>query len=378
MSFESKLPNTGTTIFSVMSKLANETGAINLSQGFPNFPIDEKLKSVLSQKIHDDVHQYTPMSGLPELTSGLSQLINRTYGRSLNPEMNILVTAGATQGIFSTILALVRPGDEVIILDPSYDCYEPAVILAGGGAVRIPLNSDFCPDWNKIEHSVSEKTRLIITNNPHNPSGRVWVEEDFISLENIMEQRPELFCLSDEVYEFISFEKKHISMNSRHKIKERTVIASSFGKTFHITGWKIGYLVGPENLISEIKKVHQFNVFSVNSVSQHTLAEYLNHVDVGDLSSHYRIKRDLFRSLLKNSNFKLLPCEGTYFQLADYSSISNIGDVEFCKYLAIENGVAAIPVSVFNANLTDKKIIRFCFAKDDQTLINAAKLLCKT
>jgi len=377
MPIKSKLPNTGTTIFSVMSKLANETGAINLSQGFPNFSVDEKLLQILSSKIQENVHQYAPMPGLPTLLVGLSNLVEKQYNRQLDPGKHILVTAGATQAIFSSILALVQNQEEVIILDPSYDCYEPAVVLAGGIPKRIPLLDDYGPDWDRIEDSINDKTRLIITNNPHNPSGRVWSEEDILNLERLMNDHPNIICLSDEVYEFISFEKKHISLNTREKIRERTIITSSFGKTFHITGWKVGYVVGPENLINEIKKVHQFNVFSVNSVSQAVLGEYLNHINVDDLSSLYQSKRDLFQGLMTESKFKFLPCEGTYFQLADFSQISDQGDLEFCKSLAVDSGVAAIPVSVFNANGLDNKTIRFCFAKDDQTLINAAELLCK-
>ena len=377
MPIKSKLPNTGTTIFSVMSKLANETGAINLSQGFPNFSVDEKLLQILSSKIQENVHQYAPMPGLPTLLVGLGNLVEKQYNRQLDPGKHILVTAGATQAIFSSILALVQNQEEVIILDPSYDCYEPAVVLAGGIPKRIPLLDDYGPDWDRIEDSINDKTRLIITNNPHNPSGRVWSEEDILNLERLMNDHPNIICLSDEVYEFISFEKKHISLNTREKIRERTIITSSFGKTFHITGWKVGYVVGPENLINEIKKVHQFNVFSVNSVSQAVLGEYLNHINVDDLSSLYQSKRDLFQGLMTESKFKFLPCEGTYFQLADFSQISDQGDLEFCKSLAVDSGVAAIPVSVFNANGLDNKTIRFCFAKDDQTLINAAELLCK-
>ena len=235
----------------------------------------------------------------------------------------------------------------------------------------------FLPDWNRIGDAMNSKTRMLITNNPHNPSGRVWSLSDIDSLETIMLDNSQLLLLSDEVYEFISFEKKHISMHTRNKVSERTIISSSFGKTFHITGWKLGYLTGPKGLMEEIKKVHQFNVFSVNSVAQASIAEYLNQTDVQQLGSFYQNKRDVFRQLLEQSRFKLLPCEGTYFQTVSYSDISNEPDLEFCKRLAMEVGVAAIPISVFNANKIDQKIIRFCFAKDNETLIQASEKLCK-
>jgi methionine aminotransferase len=373
----SKLPHVGTTIFSVMSKLASETSAINLSQGFPNFPIDTELKNILRNSADKECHQYAPMGGLPSLLNNIASLIEKSYSRSIHPEKELLITAGATQGIFTVIMALIEQGDEVIILDPSYDCYEPAVVLAGGKAIRIPLNIDFTPNWNAIQQACSSKTKMIITNNPHNPSGKTWNEADFTQLEAILNQNEQIILLSDEVYEYITFEDKHISANTRDKLINRTVITSSFGKTFHITGWKMGYLVAPEHLMVEIKKVHQFNVFSVNSVAQAVLSEYITKVNVNELGTLYQEKRDLFQSLLSKSRFKLLPCEGTYFQVADYSAISSENDVDFCKTLTVEHGVAAIPISVFNANKEDHKMIRFCFAKDDDTLIKAAERLCK-
>lgn len=373
----SKLPNIGTTIFSVMSKLAADTGAINLSQGFPNFPVDPKLVSILQEKATQNFHQYMPMPGSPALLSSVGELIEKTYGRRLNVSNELLISAGATQGIFTTIMALIENGDEVIILDPSYDCYEPAVQLAGGVSVRIPLHLDFTPDWQKIEDSISDKTKMIITNNPHNPSGRVWNETDFDALETIISKNEKIIMLSDEVYEFITFDQKHISANERPLLKERSVITSSFGKSFHITGWKMGYVVAPEKWMIEIKKVHQFNVFSVNSIAQASLTDYIAQTDVSTLGHFYKGKRDLFTSLMKESKFKFDPCEGTYFQVADYSTISDESDVEFCKTLAIKYGVAAIPISVFNANGNDDHKIRFCFAKDNDTLIKAAEKLCK-
>jgi methionine aminotransferase len=373
----SKLPDVGTTIFTVMSKLAAEHNAINLSQGFPDFPIDEQLKQFLSDISFSDEHQYRPMPGSPTLLNAITNQINSQYDRSILPDRELLVTAGATQGIFTAIMALVNAGDEVIILDPSYDCYNPAVRLAGGVPVHVDMTDDLMPDWQRISDSISDKTRLIITNNPHNPSGRVWGEKDMKELERIMMANPQLLMLSDEVYEYITFEQKHLSVNQRSSIRDRAIVVSSFGKTYHITGWKIGYLVAPENLMSEIKKVHQFNVFSVNSTGQEALAKYVPVSAPAELGSMYKAKRNLFTSLLKESKFKLLPSQGTYFQVADYSNISDENDIDFCKYLTEKVGVAAIPISVFNASGKDNKLIRFCFAKQEATLIEAAKKLCK-
>jgi len=373
----SKLPSLGTTIFSVMSKLANEHHAINLSQGFPNFPVNEKLRTIYRETIDLDVHQYAPMPGNAKLLFQISQLIERHYHRTINPNSELLVTAGATQGIFTIIQALVNYADEVVVLDPCYDCYDPAITLAGGKPVHVLLNDEYLPDWDKIEDAISDKTQLLIINNPHNPSGRIWQENDFLALESIMDKNPNLILLSDEVYEFITFEQKHISINTRKKLSNRSIIVSSFGKTFHITGWKMGYLVAPEKYMIEIKKVHQFLVFSVNSVAQETLAKYLEIVDVNQLGSFYQEKRDLFRSLMSQSRFNLLPSEGTYFQLASYLAISNEKDVQFTLKLVKEYGVATIPVSVFNQAEKDMKHIRFCFAKTDETLIQAAERLRK-
>ena len=377
MQFSSKLPHVGTTIFTTMSKMAADYNAINLSQGFPNFPIDSILEEIVRSKTGENVHQYAPMSGLPNLLEKISEMIFNQYNRKIDPASSLLVTAGATQAIFTTIQALVHKNEDVIILDPSYDCYESPVILAGAKPIRIPLNDNFLPDWDKIRSSVSDKTRLIITNNPHNPSGTVWKKEDILELEKLVLDFPNLVVLSDEVYEFISFENKHISANTSEILKDRSVIVSSFGKTFHITGWKIGYVVAPEFLMKEIKKVHQFLVFCVNSLAQASLAEYMNHIDVSTLGRFYQEKRDAFREQLKNSRFELLPCEGTYFQLGSYVNVSDESDVDFAKRLVIEHGVATIPLSVFNANGDDRKILRFCFAKDDKTIQQATEKLCK-
>jgi methionine aminotransferase len=372
----SKLPNIGTSIFTIMSKMAAEYNAINLSQGFPNFPVDERLTDIVATLAKKEVHQYLPMAGYAPLLSKIATLVQNSYGRIPNPETEILVTAGATQAIFATIQALVDTNEEVIILDPSYDCYEAPVLLSNARPVRIALNDDYTPNWETIEKACSSKTKMIIINNPHNPTGKILTESDFEALEKLLLKFPNIIILSDEVYEYITFEEKHISAHTRSQLLNRCVMISSFGKTFHITGWKVGYLVAPDHLMKEIKKVHQFLVFSVNSLSQVAISEYLDIVDVQKISSMYQEKRDYFKHLLKNSRFKLMPCEGTYFQVASYAAISNENDVDFCKRLITEHGVAAIPISTFYADGKDLHLIRFCFAKDNATLEEAAKRLC--
>lgn len=370
----SKLPLLETSIFTQMSLLAQEYNAINLSQGFPNFPVDENLINLVKEKATGAIHQYTPMMGLPALIEKVSFITRTQYQRAVQ-DKNILITAGATQGIFSAIIALVSKEDEVILLEPCYDCYETPILLSGAKPVFIPLQNNFRPDWGAIEAAITAKTKLLILNNPHNPSGILWEEEDFVNLEKIVDKNPQLLLLSDEVYEYITYEKKHISIHQRPKLIDSSIIVSSFGKTLHITGWKVGYLIAPELLLNEIKKVHQFVVFSVNSVSQHVISDYLEQVDLKTLGSFYKTKRDIFCKALETSRFKLLPCEGSYFQLASYASISNEGDVDFCKRMVREYGVAAIPISVFYKNKTDNKLIRFCFAKDDETLKKASEIL---
>ena len=372
----SKLPNITTSIFTVMSKMATEYNAINLAQGFPNFPVDPRLTDIVAKLAKKDVHQYTPMSGYPPLLLQIAKLVKKSYHRIVEPETEILITAGATQGIFATILALIKTNDEVIILDPSYDCYESPVLLCNAKPVRIALNDDYTPNWERIENAFSSKTRMIIINNPHNPTGKILTENDFEALEKLLQKYPEVILLSDEVYEYITFEQQHISAHSRKKLVNRCVIISSFGKSFHITGWKVGYLVAPEFLMKEIKKVHQFMVFSVNSISQIAISEYLDFVSVAEIGSFYQKKRDYFRKLLTNSRFELMPCEGTYFQVVSYAAISDENDVTFCKQLVVEFGVAAIPISTFYADGKDLKLIRFCFAKDKATLEEASKRLC--
>ena len=373
----SKLPHIGASIFSVMSQMANEYSAINLSQGFPNFPVDKRLTDIVTQLITGNVHQYMPMSGFPPLLEKIATLTQQSYQRTVSPKDEILITAGATEGIFAAIQALVIANEEVIILDPSYDCYEAPILLSNAKPIRVTLNDDFTPNWENINAATNKKTKLIIINNPHNPTGKTWTESDFIQLEKLVDSFPNLIVLSDEVYEYITFEQAHISIHHRPKLWNRSISVSSFGKSFHITGWKIGYLIAPEYLIKEIKKVHQFLVFSVNSISQVAISEYLDIVDVYSLRNFYQQKRDLFRNLIKDTKLDLLPCEGTYFQLASYANISKEDDLTFTKRLVTEFGVATIPISTFYANGKETKCIRFCFAKDDATLIQASERLMK-
>jgi methionine aminotransferase len=372
----SKLPNIGTSIFTVMSKMAVEYNAINLSQGFPNFPVDERLTAIMARLAKENVHQYLPMSGYPPLLLNTARLVEQSYHRVVQAETELLITAGATQAIFTAIQALVKTNDEVVILDPSYDCYLVPVLLCNAQAVRVNLNDDYTPNWKRIENAFSAKTKMIIINNPHNPTGKIWTPSDFLALETLLEKYPEVMVLSDEVYEFITFEQKHISVNSRPKLQHRSVVVSSFGKSFHVTGWKVGYLVASEPLMKEIKKVHQFLVFCVNSICQVAISEYLDLVSLDELGTFYQEKRDYFRELLQNSRFELMPCEGTYFQVASFASISNENDMDFCRRLIVEYGVAAIPISTFHADGKDLKLLRFCFAKDNKTLEEAAKRLC--
>ncbi|WP_291274160.1 methionine aminotransferase [Flavobacterium sp.] len=373
----SKLPQITTSIFSVMSQLANDYQAINLSQGFPNFPEDNQLLEISSRLIKQNIHQYAPMAGVPSLLEKIAWQTEKKYNRKINFSSEIIITAGATQGIFTTINTFISNGDEVVILDPSYDSYEPSILVAGGKPIRVSLREDYTPDFNKIEKAITSKTKLIIINNPHNPTGKVWTKTDFEQLETILEKHPHVMLLGDEVYEYITFSQPHISFNTRPKLIDRTIIASSFGKSLHVTGWKIGYLIAPAQLMNEIKKVHQFQVFSVNSFSQHVISEYLELVDFEAISKMYQQKRNLFQELMKDSKFDLLPCEGTYFQIVNYSRISTKKDLDFAKELIQKHSVAAIPISVFYSDHTDRHMLRFCFAKTEETLYAAAEKLNK-
>ena len=373
----SKLPHIGSSIFTVMSQMATEHNAINLSQGFPNFPVDKRLIDIFARLASENVHQYSPMSGYPPLLEKIAKLTQQSYRRIVNNKSEILITAGATEGIFAAIQALVNPNEEVIILDPSYDCYEAPILLSNAKPIRVALNDDFTPNWENINAATNENTKLIIINNPHNPTGKTWTSADFDQLEKLVDSFSNLIVFSDEVYEYITFEQPHISIHNRQKLWNRSITVSSFGKSFHITGWKIGYVIAAEHLMKEIKKVHQFLVFSVNSISQVTISEYLDIVDVYSLGNFYQQKRDFFRNLLKETKLQLLPCEGTYFQVASYTNISSEDDMTFTKRLVTEFGVAAIPISPFYEDGKDTKCIRFCFAKDDATLIQAAERLIK-
>ena len=373
---QSKLPNVGTTIFSTMSKMALDYGAINLAQGFPNFPVDEKLIDIFKDSLTENVHQYAPMAGNPLLIEEIIKLTQKQYGRQID-SAEILVTAGATQAIFTAIQALVFKNDEVVIIDPAYDCYVPAIDLVGGKCVHVSLETDFTVDWNKVEHAINSKTKMLIVNNPHNPSGKIFTQADIQSLKQIFIKNHQLYLLSDEVYEYITFEEKHISINSIPEIRERAIIVSSFGKTFHITGWKIGYLIAPENIMNEIKKVHQFLVFCVNNLAQVSLAKYLQIVDIDLLGAFYQEKRDYFRKLIQGSKFDILPSEGSFFQALSYKNITKQKDTDFVIELVKNHGIAAIPMSVFYENNLDNQILRFCFAKDNLTLEKAAEKLCQ-
>jgi len=368
-----KFPNHSNSIFSVMTQLANQHQAINLAQGFPNFPIDPVLKNITSKWVHEEIHQYLPMAGYAPLLEKIAKLTEVSYARKVNPATEILITAGATQGIFTAIQALVHQNEEVIILDPSYDCYETPILLCHAKPVRIAMQDDFTPNWEAIEKAMTDKTRMIITNNPHNPSGRIWTEFDFLQLEKILDLYPNVIVLSDEVYEYITFENQHISVHQRPKLVDKCISVSSFGKSFHITGWKIGYLIAAAWMMDEIKKVHQYLVFSVNSIAQYALCEYLDVVQIKALAKFYQQKRNLFRQLLQDSRFELLPCEGSYFQTVSYATISDENDIDFTKKLVQDFGVAAIPLSPFYKDHKDSKCIRFCFAKEEATLVEATK-----
>jgi len=378
LEINSKLPFVGTTIFTVMSKMAAEYAAINLSQGFPDFECPDELKDLVNKYIQSGKNQYAPMTGVPLLRERISAKIEKYYGHSYNPETEINITAGATQALYTAITAIVHPGDEVIMFEPAYDSYTPSVMVNGGNPVYLPLSEkDFSIDWERCKNAVNNKTRLIIINSPHNPTGSVITLADLKSLEEITRDT-NILILSDEVYEHIVFDRlRHISISRSGELARRSFVVSSFGKTYHTTGWKIGYCAAPENLMAEFRKVHQFNVFAVNTPIQYAYADFiLNEGHFLRLSNFYERKRDLLINELKDSKFKLLHTKGTYFQLLDYSSISNKNDYDFTEFLTKEIGVAAIPLSPFYSNRNTRKLIRLCFAKKDEVLIEAAEKLC--
>ncbi|WP_299250160.1 methionine aminotransferase [uncultured Lacinutrix sp.] len=373
----SKLPNVGTTIFSVMSALANKHKAINMSQGFPNFKSDQKLIDLVSQAMNSGYNQYAPMPGNMELREAIAKKMELLYQSTYNPETEITVTAGATQAIYSIISTFIRPKDEVIIFRPAYDCYEPAIEVNGGKTISIQLNApDYKVNWEEVANHFSSKTKMIIINTPQNPSGSVFTKTDMLALQKLTENT-NCIVLSDEVYEHIIYDGlEHESACKFPDLKARSFITASFGKTFHNTGWKVGYCCAPKTLMDEFKKVHQFNVFSVNHPTQKALADYLKEPNnyLG-LSEFYQTKRDLFLSLIKDSRFKFTPAKGTYFQVLDFSEITEESDIDYAKQLTIEHGLASIPLSVFNNNKKDDKILRFCFAKTDDTLKKAAEII---
>ncbi|MEM7185040.1 MAG: methionine aminotransferase [Bacteroidota bacterium] len=374
----SKLPNVPTSIFTIMSKMAADHGAINLSQGYPNFDSDPVLIEAVHRAMVDGHNQYAPMGGDPGLRQQIASKVAMLYGRQYNPNSEVTITAGATQAIFTAISALVHAGDEVVIFTPAYDCYEPAIRLMGAKAVPVQLKAPFyAPDWEEVRSQIGERTRMIIVNSPHNPSGMVFSEEDMRQLQDIAEQH-DLWVISDEVYEHIIFDGiAHQSAARFEQLSHRTVITASFGKTFHNTGWKVGYCLAPEPLMNEFRKVHQYNVFSVHHPVQKALAGYLgNQENYLKLPGFYQEKRDFFNALLRKSRFKIKPSQGTYFQLLDFSEITKEGDIAFAERLTKEKGIATIPTSVFNNNGEDFKQIRVCFAKKNETLEAAAQILC--
>ena len=377
--FPSKLPNVGTTIFTVMSALATEHKAVNLGQGFPDFECAPELVNAVTAAMQAGHNQYPPMTGVPALREAVARKIEALHGRAYNPNTEITITAGATQAIITAILAIVHAGDEVIVLDPCYDSYVPNIELAGGKAVRVPLTpGTFRPDFAKISAAITPRTRAILINSPHNPSATIWTAEEMRQLEDLLAPT-DILLISDEVYEHMVFDgAEHQSAARFAGLAARAFIVSSFGKTFHVTGWKVGTVAAPAALTAEFRKVHQFNVFTVNTPVQHGLAAYLQDpTPYLQLPAFYQAKRDLFREGLAGSRFKLLPSTGSYFQCVDISAISDLNEADFCQWLTREVGVAAIPLSAFYEDGFDQRVVRFCFAKKDETLRAALERLRK-
>lgn len=375
----SKLPGTKTSIFSVMSKMAKDYNAINLSQGFPNFETDQALKNLVTEAMQEGYNQYPPDIGVQSLREEISKKIGSLYGKIYDPEKEVTVTNGATQALYSAITAFVNRGDEVIVLKPAYDTYEPTIKQNGGIPVQIQLKGEnYKVDWEEVRSAVTSSTRMIIINTPHNPSGSIFSAEDMKELEKIL-TGTNIILLSDEVYEHLVFDgKTHESASKYPKLAERAIVCSSFGKTFHNTGWKTGYCVAPAQLMKEIRKIHEIVVFSVNHPMQVAYANYLKKTErYLELSKFYQNKRDLFLHLIKDSKFNYTPSNGTYYQLLNFSNITDEKDVDFAERLVKEKGLASIPVSVFNIDEKDNQQLRFCFAKTDETLERAAEILCK-
>ena len=376
---QTKLPHVGTTIFTVMSQLAAEKNAVNLGQGFPDFNCDPALVTAVTGAMQQGLNQYPPMPGVPVLRDAIAAKIEALHARQYSAASEITITAGATQAIITIILAVVHAGDEVIVLEPCYDSYVPNIELAGGVPVRVPLTpGSFRPDFDRIAAAITPKTRAILINSPHNPSGTVWTAADMLRLQEILAPT-NVLLISDEVYEHMVFDgQQHQSAARFPGLAERAFIVSSFGKTYHVTGWKVGYVAAPAALTTEFRKVHQFNVFTVNTPVQYGLAAYMaDPTPYLELPAFYQRKRDLFRAGLARTKFKLLPSEGTYFQCVDISAVSDLGETEFCKWLTSEIGVAAIPLSAFYGNGFDQRVVRFCFAKQDATLHAALERLAQ-
>jgi len=372
-SLQTKMPKVGTTIFTVMSALATQHQAVNLGQGFPDFNCDPRLVEGVTSAMTQGLNQYPPMTGVPALREAVAAKVQTMYGRHYDPATEVTITAGATQAIITAVLAVVHPGDEVIVLEPCYDSYIPNIELAGGITVPVPLTpGSFRPDFDKIAAAITPKTRAILINSPHNPSGMVWTAQEMLHLQELLAPT-NILLISDEVYEHMVFDGvPHESAARYPGLVARAFIVSSFGKTYHVTGWKVGYVAAPASLSAEFRKVHQFNVFTVNTPVQHGLAAYMADTEpyLG-LPAFYQRKRDLFRAGLAQTRFKLLPGEGTYFQCVDITEVSDLSEAEFCQWLTREIGVAAIPLSAFYGDSFDQRVVRFCFAKKDETL-NAA------
>ncbi|HIF87033.1 MAG TPA: aminotransferase class I/II-fold pyridoxal phosphate-dependent enzyme [Gammaproteobacteria bacterium] len=377
---QSKLPDVGTTIFTVMSKMAQDYGAINLSQGFPDFDCPDRLKELVTKYLYDRKNQYPPMAGIPGLREQIAEKLKLLYQHSANPETEITVTSGATEALFDAIQATVCAGDEVIVFDPAYDSYEPAIILAGARAVHVPMTlPEYNIDWDDVAQAITDNTRLIIINTPHNPCGSILAADDLDKLAALIRDR-QILVLSDEVYEHMVYDGlTHQSVLGHDELKEKSFAVFSFGKTYHATGWKLAYCVAPQLLTQEFRKVHQFVTFTTSSFVQYAIADFMAECPehTQQLPKFYAAKRDTFCRLIADSRLKFTPSKGTYFQLVDYSEISDMPDVEFANYLTRERGVAAIPLAPFYQTPPATKILRFCFCKDDATLEQGAAILCK-
>ena len=379
MTLRSRLPSVGTTIFTVMSKLAADVGAINLSQGFPDFDCDPALIDAVVRHMRAGLNQYAPMPGALALRQAIAAKYARTHGATYDPETEVTITSGATEAIFDAVASVVHPGDEAIVLEPCYDSYVPGIELNGGVPVSVPLQlPDYRIDWSAVAAAITPRTRLLMINSPHNPTGSIMTADDIAALTAIV-QRSGIYIVSDEVYEHIIFDgARHESLSRHPELAARSFVAGSFGKTFHVTGWKVGYVVAPAALTAELRKVHQYVTFSTMTPVQHGIADLLNDQEALDaLPSFFQRKRDLFLQLMKDSRFRPLPCRGSYFQLMDYSAISDLADAEFALWLTREHGVAAIPTSPFLYKTRAPQVVRFCFAKKDETLERAAERLCR-